>query len=40
MAPTPYAIPVPPVVYVVDDDESMRELVVEIVRSLHAVPRA
>ena len=40
MAPTPYAIPVPPVVYVVDDDESMRELVVEIARSLHAVPRA
>jgi FixJ family two-component response regulator len=40
MPQTPYAIPVPPVVYVVDDDEAMRELVVEIARSLHAVPRS
>lgn len=39
MSPTPFAIPVPPVVYVVDDDEAIRELVVEIARSLHAVPK-
>ncbi len=35
-----YAIPVPPVVHVLDDDESMRELVMELARTLKAVPRA
>jgi FixJ family two-component response regulator len=38
--PQPYAIPVPPVVYVVDDDEAIRELVTEIARSLHANARS
>jgi two-component system, LuxR family, response regulator FixJ len=37
---SPYAIPVPPVVHVLDDDESIREIVAELARSLAAVPRA
>ncbi|MGA2550090.1 MAG: response regulator [Burkholderiaceae bacterium] len=40
MPQIPYAIPVPPVVYVVDDDEAIRELVVEIARSLNSVARS
>jgi two-component system response regulator FixJ len=35
-----YSIPVPPVVYVVDDDEAIRELVVEIARSIGATSKA
>ena len=35
-----YAIPVPPVVHVLDDDESIRDLVCELARSLRAIPKA
>jgi len=40
MANPTYSIPVPPVVYVVDDDEAIRELVVEIARSIGATSKA
>ncbi len=40
MANQTYSIPVPPVVYVVDDDEAIRELVVEIARSIGASSKA
>lgn len=40
MPSTSYAIPVPPVVHVLDDDESIRDLVCELARSLRAIPKA
>lgn len=39
MPQAPYAIPVPPVVHILDDDETIRDIVTEIARSLFAVPR-
>jgi two-component system response regulator FixJ len=35
-----YSIPVPPVVYVVDDDEAIRDLVVEIARAVGATTKS